>query len=682
MSGKKTLTRRTFLSLAAVTTGAAALAACGATPTATPTKVPPTATKAPAAPTAAPAAPTATKAPAAPTAAPAAPTATKAPAAPAAKWTEAPMLADLVKAGKVPAIEQRMPSDPLVVKAIEEVGTYGGSWRRAWKGPSDFHCYGRLNYDPILRWPRSPKDAVGPGLAYKWEFSADGKELTLYFRKGLKWSNGDPWTVDDIIFWWEDIESNKDVATMHAEWIVNGKPMTLQKIDDYTIKYKFDGPNGLIIRMLAFHGNQWPLNFETFGAFAPAKYLKQFHPKYNKTYTDYKIFREKADDLNQERPAMTPWPVSNYTAGAQKMVATRNPYYWKVDEKGQQLPYIDTLEFTLVENNDAVAAKALGCELDMQERNVDLPKFPLLKEKEATCKYRAWLWDSASGTNLALWPNQSYSADPELKKIFQNKDFRIGLSYAINRAQINKIAYLDQGTIANEILVPDSAFFIPELQKLYAEYDVKKANEYLDKAGLKMGPDGKTRLRPDGKPIELTIETERTGTALDAVQLVAENWTAVGVKSAVKSMARQQYWDNATTNKVQIATWGTDRGLEPFVDPIYVFPFDERSWMAPDFGTYFKSGGKSGQKPEGKLAEAQVLYEQFKSTIDSAKQIEIGKQLIRMVTEECWTICTVGMSPGPLVVPNNFRNVPQKFTADWIFMSPGTLDPCHFFWKK
>lgn len=670
MSGKKTLSRRTFLSLAAVASGAAALAACGATPTATPTKVPPTATKAPA--------------PAAPTAAPAAPTATKAPAAPAAKWTEAPMLADLVKAGKIPAVEQRLPSDPLVVKAIEEVGTYGGNWRRAWKGPSDFHCYGRLNYDPILRWPRSPKDAVGPGLAYKWEFSADGKELTLFFRKGLKWSNGDPWTVDDIIFWWEDIESNKDVATMHAEWIVNGKPMTLQKVDDYTIKYKFDGPNGLIIRMLAFHGNQWPLNFEIFGAFAPAKYLKQFHPKYNKTYTDYKVFKEKSDEVTgaPDLPRVCAWPITQYSAGAQKMVSSRNPYYWKVDEKGQQLPYIDTVEFTLVENNDAIAAKALGCELDMQERNVDLPKFPLLKEKEATCKYRAWLWDSANGTNLALWPNQSYAADPELRKVFQNKDFRIGLSYAINRAQINKIAYLDQGTIANEILVPDSAFYIPELQKLYADYDVKKANEYLDKAGLKMGPDGKTRLRPDGKPIELTIETERTGTALDAVQLVAENWTAVGIKSAVKSMARQQYWDRACANEVQIATWGTDRGLEPFVDPIYVFPFDERSWMAPAYGTWFKSNGASGIKPEGKFVDSQKLYEEFKATIDGAKQIEIGKQLIRLVTEECWTICTVGMSPGPLVVPNNFRNVPQKFTADWIFMAPGTLDPCHFFWKK
>ncbi|MBM4459433.1 MAG: ABC transporter substrate-binding protein [Chloroflexi bacterium] len=623
-------------------------------------------------------APEATKAPA--------PAVTKAPEptkAPASKYSEAPMLAEQVKAGKLPAVDQRVAEQPLVLKAIEEIGQYGGVWRRAWKGPSDFHAYGRLNYEPILRWPRNPKDPIQPGLAHKWEFTPDGKELTLYFRKGLKWSDGKPWTVDDIIFWWEDIELNKDLTSApHAEWVVNGKPMTLQKIDDVTIKMKFDGPNGLVVRMLAFHGNQWPLNFERFGAFAPAHYLKQFHPKYNKDIKDYKLFNEKADDLNPERPAMTPWTVKVYKPGDAKLVAERNPYYWKVDEKGQQLPYIDQLDFTLVESNDAIAAKALACEIDMQFRNIALKQFPLLKEKEKACDYRVFRWGSASGTHLALWPNQSYAADPELRKIFQNKDFRIGLSYAIDRAKINKIAFLDQGVPRTEILVPDSAFYVPEVENLYGEFDPKKAAEHLDKAGLKMGSDGKVRLRPDGKPLEITIETPSTGTDLDAVQLVAENWNAVGVKTAVKSMTRDVYWPRATGNEVQIATWGTDRGLEPFVDPIYVFPFDERSWMAPAFGIYYKTAGAKGEKPEGKLAEAQQLFEQFKATIDPAKQVEIGKQLIRMASEEAWTIQTVGMSPAPVVVKNNFRNVPEKFTQDWIIMSPGTLDPSHFFFKK
>lgn len=602
---------------------------------------------------------------------------------PASKYTQSPMWDADVTAGKLPAVDKRVSDEPLVVKAIEEIGQYGGTWRRAWKGPSDFHAYGRLNYEPVLRWPRDPKDPIQPGLAKEWKFSADGKELTLYFRKGLKWSDGTPWTVNDIIFWWEDIENNKDLTSApHAEWVVNGKPMTLEKIDDVTIKLKFDGPNGLVVRMLAFHGNQWPLNFERFGFFAPAHYLKQFHPKYNPDVKDYKLFNEKADDLNPGRPAMTPWVVETYKAGDAKLIAKRNPYYWKVDEKGQQLPYIDYIEMSLVENNDAVAAKALSCEIDMQFRSLDLRKFSLFKENEQKCAYRVYKWPSAQGTALALWPNQSYAADPELAKIFQNKDFRIALSYAIDRKKINTVTYLDQGVIRSSMIVPTSAFYVPEVEALYVDYDVKKAAEYLDKAGLKMGPDGKFRLRPDGKPLEVTIETERTGAELDALNMIVENWNAVGVKTALKTMTRDAFWPRATGNEVQISVWSTDRGLEPFVDPIYLFPFDERSWMAPAYGTYYKTGGKSGIKPEGKLAEAQALFDTMKSTIDQAKFVEIGKQIVKMAVEEVWTIQTVGMVPAPLVVKNNFRNVPEKYTQDWIIMSPGNLDPSHFFFKK
>jgi len=657
------ISRRTFIALSATTALGAVAAAC----------TPPT-------PTPKPAEPTKAVAPAQPTAAPA----TAVPTKPPAKYTEAPMLADLVKAGKLPPVEQRISEEPLVVKPIEEAGQYGGTWHRAWKGPSDFHAYGRLNYEPILRWPRNPKDPILPGLAKKWEFSADGKELTLYFRKGLKWSDGQPWTVDDIIFWWEDIELDTNLtAAPHAEWVVNGKPMTLEKIDDTTIKFKFDGPNGLVLRMLAFHGNQWPLNFERFGAFAPAHYLKQFHPKYNKEIKDYKLFNEKADDLNPERPAMTPWTVSQYKAGDAKLVASRNPYYWKVDPNGQQLPYIDQVELALVENNEAVSAKALACEIDMQFRSLDLKKFSLFKENEQKCGYRTFRWPSAQGTILALWPNQSYTADPVLGQVFQDKNFRIALSYAIDRKKINTVSYLDQGVPRTLMVVPDSPYYVAEVENIYGEYDPKKAGEYLDKAGLKMGPDGKVRLRPDGKPLEITIETDRTsGSDLDALQLIVENWNAVGVKTALKTMARDLFWPRACGNEVQVSVWSTDRGLEPFVDPIYIFPFDNRSWMAPACGVYYNTGGKQGIKPTGKLAEAQALFDQFKATVDEKKQLELGKQMVKMAAEECWTICTVGMVPAPCVVKNNFRNVPEKYTQDWIYMSPGNLDPCHFFFKK
>ncbi len=606
-------------------------------------------------------------------------------AAPATKFQEAPMLAELVKQGKLPPVSERLPvpEDILVVRPIEMIGEYGGIWRRVWKGPADFHAYGRENYEPVLRWPRNPKDPIQPGLAKRWEFSDGGKTLTLFFRRGLKWSDGKPWTVDDIIFWWEDIELNTDLtAAPHAEWAINDKPMTLEKVDNYTIRLKFAAPNGLVLQMLAFHGNQWPLNFERFGFFAPAHYLKQFHPKYNPSIKDYRLFNEKADDLNPERPAMTPWPASQYKPGDAKLIATRNPYYWKVDPEGKQLPYIDRLELTLVENNEAAAALALACQIDMQFRSMELKKYPLFVQKANECNYRVYRWAAAAASQVVFWPNQSYTGDPILRKIFQDRNFRIALSHAINRKKINSVAYLDQGVVNGQLVVPDSPYYDPELAKMYTEYNPKLAGEHLDKAGLKLGPDGKTRLRPDGKPLEVTIETSSGGADLDAIQLVVADWNAVGVKTAVKTMSRDLYWLRATGNEVQVATWGTDRGIEPFVDPIYVFPFDERSWMAPAFGTYYKTGAAKGERPSQELARYHQFYELFKATVDRDRQVEIGKKLIRMAAEDATTITTVGLVPVPLIVKNNFRNVPEKYTQDWIIMSPGNLDPSHFFFRK
>lgn len=303
----------------------------------------------------------------------------------AQQYQEAPMLQAMVAAGDLEPVAERLPEEPLVVEAEDSIGQYGGTWRRAFKGIKDFHAFGRLNYEPMLRWPRDPKDPVQPGLAKEWRWSDDGTELTLHLRRGLKWSDGAPFTVDDIIFWWEAIETNKDVtAAPHAEWVINGEPMELEKIDDVTIKLKFAGPNGLAETVgLAFHGNQWPLGFERFGFFAPRHYLEQYHPAYNSAVTDYQQFEEKAFDFNIERPAMTPWRVTEWGAGATELVAERNPYYWKVDEAGNQLPYIDRLHFTLVEDNEAANLLAIAGEIDMQTRHMDLSKYPVYQDRKS-----------------------------------------------------------------------------------------------------------------------------------------------------------------------------------------------------------------------------------------------------------------------------------------------------------
>ena len=590
---------------------------------------------------------------------------------------QAPALQELVKAGKLPPLEERLPLEPIVVEPIESVGKYGGTWHRGWRGIKDFHCFGRLTYETMLRWPRDPADPVQPGLAKAWEWSDGGKTLTLHLRKGLKWSDGEPFTVDDIIFWWEAIETDTNVsAAPHAEWVVAGEPMKLEKVDDTTINLKFAGPNGLAETVgLAFHGNQWPLGFERFGFFAPKHYLEQFHPKYDKKGT-YELFEEKAFDYNTERPAMTPWRMTEWETGADHMLATRNPYYWKVDIEGNQLPYIDELYFYLVEDVPAINMLAIAGKLDMQARGIDLAQVTVYQENADAGDYHMLQWSTASASGLTFFPNQSYS-DPAYRALMQNLKFRQALSLAIDRDLINDVAYLGQAMPRTETVVRDSALFQPDIETYYAEYDSDKAKTLLDEVPLPVGGDG-LRTFADGSPLELVIETSSSGTGLDNIELVAENWRDLGLKVTVKSMTRDVYWPRVCANEVMIGTWGTDRGLVPMIDPIYQFPFDERSWMAPSFGMWYKTAGKEGEEPTPEIKELMDLYDAYRATVRPDEQLDLAKQIVRLSTERLAVIETCGMAPSLVVVKNNFHNVAEHHTSDWLIMTPGTQDPCHY----
>lgn len=602
----------------------------------------------------------------------------------AAEYKEAPMWAEMVKNGKLPPVAERVSEEPLVVQPVDSIGQYGGTWNRAFMGIKDFHAWGRINYEPMLRWPRDPKDPVQPGLAKKWEWSEDGKMLTLYLRKGLKWSDGAPFTVDDILFWWEDIETNTDItAAPHTEWVINGEPMELEKVDDLTIKLKFAAPNGLAETTgLAFHGNQWPLGFERFGFFAPRHYLEQYHPKYNSELKDYTLFEEKAFDYNVERPVMTPWKLEKWESGGTELLLKRNPYYWKVDPEGQQLPYIDYVHFDLVENDEAINLLAIAGKLDMQARRIDFNKFPVYKENAEKGGYHMGIWPNAHASVITLFPNQSYP-DPKYRELLQNLKFRQALSLAIDRDLVNEVSYLGQAVPRTETVVRGAALFQEDIETLNAELDPDKAKALLDEIGLPVGADG-NRTFADGSPLELVIESHfMAGASLDALEIVTENWNAIGVKTALKTMQRDIYWPRAGANEVMIAVWGTDRGLVPMVDPIYQFPFDDRSWMGPAFGIWYKTMGKQGEEPPEIFKHAMALYDEYKGTVDPARQVEIGKELVKMATENLFSIGTVGMDPGLVIIKDNFKNVIENdFTADWIIMAPGTQDPSQYYFAQ
>jgi peptide/nickel transport system substrate-binding protein len=602
---------------------------------------------------------------------------------PAASGGEAPMLAEMVEAGELPPVEERLPAEPLIVEPVESVGKYGGTWRRVFTGINDFHAFGRIVYEPMLRWPRDPADGVQPGIAKEWTWNEEGTELTLVLREGLKWSDGEPFTTADITFWWEDIENDTNITpAVHAEWVVDGEPMELEVIDDLTIVLKFAGPNGLAETVgLAFHGNQWPLGFERFGFFAPRHYLEEFHPNYNEE-ADYALFEDMASDYNTERPAMTPWVITTFEPGGDEMIATRNPYYWKTDIEGNQLPYIDRVRFTLVQDGEAANLLALAGNIDMQSRHMHFDKITVFQENADEGDYRVGLWSTAAASNLTFFPNQSYG-DPQYRELLSDLRFRQALSLAIDRDLINEIAFLGQATPRTISVVDTSPYYQEDIEQYFADFAPEEAEALLDEIGLQVGANG-MRTFPDGSPVELVVETQSTGPQLDSIELVAENWNSIGLQTNVRSMTRDIYWPRATGNEVMIATWGTDRGLVPMVDPIYQFPFDERSWMGPAFGIWYKSEGEQGEEPPEHFLQAMELYDDYRTNVDPEAQLQIGQALVRQSTEMLYTIPTVGMAPAIVIAKNDFRNVimDQSFVADWIIMAPGTQDPSHYYFDR
>jgi peptide/nickel transport system substrate-binding protein len=183
----------------------------------------------------------------------------------------------------------------------------------------------------------------------------------------------------------------------------------------------------------------------------------------------------------------------------------------------------------------------------------------------------------------------------------------------------------------------------------------------------------------DGTPIDLVIVTSYTsGALLDGLELIAENWKAIGLNTSVNTASRDVYWPKANANEVMFGSWTTDRGLVPMIDPIYQFPFDERSWMGPAFGIWYKSGGTSGEAPTPELKALMDLYDQYRGTVDPAEQLRLAKEIVRQTTMALTVLETVGMSPTPVIVKTYFHNVQKEHTSDWLIMTPGTMDPSHF----
>jgi peptide/nickel transport system substrate-binding protein len=622
-------------------------------------------------------------------------------------FKEAPMLAALVQQGKLPPVHERLPAEPLVLKPLDAVGRYGGTWRRGFIGPSDGENGNRINAsDKLLLWDATGSKII-PNVAKGWDMSKDGKTFTLFLRKGMKWSDGAPFTADDFVFWYEDIYSNRDIVpTPISDMSPAGKPGKLVKIDETTVQFQFDVPYYLFLDMIAgdtlIGGGQSVQQSigNCGGAYSPGHYLKQFLPKYSSETAVNKLARELGYDnwgrlfafkkdwqLNPEVPTLGGWhtvkPINTPT-----WTMVRNPYFYMVDTAGNQLPYIDNIVLTLAESLEVVNLRAMAGEYDMQERHIDLQKLPIILDNRDRGNYDVHLDLAYNGADTAIQINLSYKDDPEIAKWLHNADFRRALSLGIDREQMNQTFWLGLGTPGSAVpaeVMPQNPG--PEWRKKWSTYDPAKANKMLDDLGLtKKDRDG-YRLRTDNGQ-RLVLQIEAVAAMLDyprQMEMVAQQWRKIGIYGDVKQMERGLAFQRIAANQDQINVW-TNGGTElMYLFPRHCLPVDPtEAHLGVEIAKWYSSNGKQGMAPtDPELRRALELFRSAAGQQEDERN-KTAQEIWKIIVDQQYSIGTVGQSPaqfGVRLVSRKLGNIPSRACIAQHCRTPETSRPETWYFK-
>jgi peptide/nickel transport system substrate-binding protein len=669
---KRKITRREFLRITTVATAGVVSAACGG------------GGEQPA--PAAPAAPAEAPAQAAEQAAPAAP------AAPPSKYNEAPMLAELVAKGELPAVDQRLPVNPGVLPVHEMTGNYGGTIRRGFKGVSDRWGPTKMQ-DHALAW-YDANLTMQPRIAESWEINEDASEWTFHLREGTKWSDGTPFDSSNFVWWYENEITNKELyPAPGSSWTTGTPPVLLQleAPDRYTVKFKFAHPNPLFVYRVGrptpppytpgHHMQQFHINLTDDKAALEAKVKEAGLETWDQYYRDNRNWWY----LNPDRPSVGPWLAKNQLS-EELFLMERNPYFFAVDPEGNQLPYVDKITHRLFETDDVFNLWIVNGEIDFQNRHVSFGNFTLYKENEEKGDYQVFLGTNAN--HVALQPNQT-TKNERLREFFQNRDVRIALSLAVNRDELNEVVFDGLLTPRQYSPLSTSPQAYPKQANAYIEYDPDRANALLDGAGYAGRDSEGFRLWKDGsgETLSFTIEgTAQPGSQdEDAVQLVIKYFADVGIKAAYKGFERSLYEQHWGANEIEAAWWGGDRTVLPVVAPtIFLGTTLDRPWAA--------AWGRWRQDPTHPSAEEpppghyiwQIweIWDRIAQEPNPDKQTEMFKQILDIWAEELPMIGYLGEQPAPIIVKNGFRNYLPGLPIDDTTGDEHLLNTETYFWEE
>ncbi|MCU0481914.1 MAG: ABC transporter substrate-binding protein [Anaerolineae bacterium] len=601
-------------------------------------------------------------------------------------YNEAPMLTEQVMTGDLPPVDERLPRNPLLVTPEENIGVYGGTWHMAMVGMDTVMPHRTIGYENLLRWDVHWNRYI-PNVAQSFEANANSTQFTVKLREGMRWSDGHPFTSADILFWYEAVYQNDAISHIHPDIRVVGDILSVTAPDDYTVIFQFDKPNGLFLQRLAsIVGGRI--------TYMPRHYLSQFHPDYNpnldqlvseagyEKWVDLFIF--KAGFLSTGLPTLNAWVVTDAYDEAGNfgpiVRAVRNPYYWKIDTEFNQLPYIDYVEYQIVESKDDIFPLVVAGKIDMQDRNIATEA--TLPQNQASGGYRLYELFTSYSNYMAIAFNLTH-ADPIKRDLFQNKDFRVGLSYAINREAIIQATGLDVRPYQVAPL-EGTPFYNEAMATQYLSYDVALANEYLDKTGYTQRDADGFRLYSDGQRISLTflsaVPVPNSNYDIHLSHIQAD-WQAVGIEMKIETVARADAEIRWQNNDFDVTAWYGEGGYDAILAPRYYVPTDTiwsqqaTLWVR----WYLNPQDPLAMEPPASVKRVMDLYQQIQQTADFDQQNALMGQIIAIASEDFHLIGIHQMPETYGVVRTNFHNVPASMFFASNYLTPAPTNPCQYY---
>ena len=598
-------------------------------------------------------------------------------------YKEAPMLAERVAAGTLPPVDERLPLEPRV-REVPSVGNYGGViHEQTYQQGGHFFLDGALLVFP--QQTNNDGNVIVPDLCSLVEISDDVTEFTFHFREGLKWSDGTPFSVNDILWWWNEEQLNTELFPQgpSSTWRFGDQYAEFSSVDDFTLKIKTPQPYRPILNMSAHE--RMSLG-STFGE--PVPYMSQFHIDFNPNANDlakesgydfwYQAYTSRIYNLGPfaNKPAMGPWV--KVESGTAREVFERNAFFHEVDTDGQQLPYIDYIYMDVSTDSTLRETRAIAGE--MTQSDVRLSQIDVARENQEQGEFHILGWMNSNPSQCVLAFNLNHK-NPVVREIYNDRRFRAAMSHAINRDEINETLYFGLASPVQATINPKASYFKDEWSTKYASYDVDAANAMLDEMGLEWDSNHEYRLRSDGERLS-SVYLYFPEFQVELLELVRSYWAAVGHELIIQEVARALRDERGRAADHDITGWNIDLGEEIacYLPWATKFQPNLEMYYAVNWWQWFDTNGEAGEEPPQEWKDQFDRMAAWYAASSDEEYTRLAQEVWQFFSDEVPLVGTVGYPPMPTLTKNGLSNVPEVALKGYGTLHAQTFFVQQYFW--